>query len=417
MIPRADAFAALSDPLRAVLLQAIVEGSIQVGSVGHVRRRRGASGELFYLDFGRSWGPRYLRSFRGIPFGDNRELAQGVLHAVEKMVQAGRPLADVLAELAPESADGATVDTLLEEWLEHFERLVRVGQRQPRTLAAYRRWARREFTWWQGQSLFSVTDATVEDFALHLAELAQPNGRPLSAKTQRGVLLGFRAFLSWAKKRRPGFQIPTFELPEVESRVPVTLTANQQLAVLEAISEEERGVFLALSTCGIRPSEARVIRVSCWSPEAKTIRIVEGAKDDRIDGLVRGPKRASQKRVVPAMPVLQGWLEEHVPEHRRRWEPEGWLFQNPKAVNETRQWGKGALHKIWNAACRQAGAQASLYEGTKHTLGTLLKNLGVDDRDIATIFGHGDIRSVAHYAKIAETSTRATLERLHGEDR
>ena len=44
-------------------------------------------------------------------------------------------------------------------------------------------------------------------------------------------------------------------------------------------------------------------------------------------------------------------------------------------------------------------AWVSLYEGTKHALGTAMKAAGVDDRVIADLFGHSDARSVLPYSK------------------
>jgi hypothetical protein len=51
------------------------------------------------------------------------------------------------------------------------------------------------------------------------------------------------------------------------------------------------------------------------------------------------------------------------------------------------------------------------YEGTKHSLGTALKDENVDDGTIAALFGHSDTRSVEPYAKI-RPNVRSALARL-----
>ena len=114
------------------------------------------------------------------------------------------------------------------------------------------------------------------------------------------------------------------------------------------------------------------------------------------------------------VPLLGQWLDEFVPETRVRWEPDGWLFTNPDAENRTRQWSETALRRTWLRACSQVGVKIGLYEGTKHTLGTLLKSAGEDDRVIAQVFGHADIRSVLPYARVKNATVRAALLRLHG---
>jgi site-specific recombinase XerD len=74
------------------------------------------------------------------------------------------------------------------------------------------------------------------------------------------------------------------------------------------------------------------------------------------------------------------------------------------------------LRRTWGNACTDAGLEIGLYEGTKHTLGTLLKSAGEDDRVIAELFGHADIRSILPYARVKNTTVRAALMRLHGND-
>ncbi len=60
--------------------------------------------------------------------------------------------------------------------------------------------------------------------------------------------------------------------------------------------------------------------------------------------------------------------------------------------------------------------KCSLYEGTKHSLGTALKAAGVEDRVIQQRFGHADIRSVQAYARIGDGTLREALARLHPSD-
>ena len=122
---------------RAMTWAAMARGEIRIGNVvGY-----GDHGTRFKIDFGRRWKPRYLYSFRGARF-ESREMAEAILAHVHMEVAKGRALDDVLSELAPHQSATSGVDQLLERWLDLFRRRVRAGDRQPRTLRDYERWAR-----------------------------------------------------------------------------------------------------------------------------------------------------------------------------------------------------------------------------------------------------------------------------------
>jgi len=346
-------------------------------------------------------------------------MAEAILAHIELEVAKPRPLGDILSELAPEASGESSIETLVDEWLEIFERKVRIGDRQPRTLRDYQRWARREakqrnepenhFAWWYGRSIWEIDEASVEGWSYWLAERTR-NGNPISAKSRRNILSGFHSFCVWvARKKRKTFEVPRFEWPEVDEHLPTPLAPDLAIQVLSAIPEPKRGIFLLFATAGVRPSEGRVVRISCWTGDE--IRISEGAKDRRVGGLVRGTKKRKMK-IVPVMPVLKAWLETYVPAERRIAEPTGWLFQNPDASNGGRQWAETTLRRTWLDACKKVGVKVGLYEGTKHTLGTALKALGADDRVIAELFGHSDPRSVQYYAKVQSQTVRSAVAQI-----
>jgi integrase len=50
-----------------------------------------------------------------------------------------------------------------------------------------------------------------------------------------------------------------------------------------------------------------------------------------------------------------------------------------------------------------------VYAGTKHSTATALKAAGSDDRVLATLMGHSDVRSVERYAHVQTQVIRSTL--------
>ena len=374
--------------------------------LGRVVERKGRTAS-YRLDFGALLAERYVYSIRGRGFR-SREHAGEVLALIEGEVARGRALADVLAELNPAAAAVQTLDGLLGRWLALFRKRVEVGERQPRTLRELERWAQPggHFAWWHGKALGDVTRASLEEWSLSLA-----TERKLSAKSRRNVLAGFSSFLGWiATDARPGYAPPPFPWPALDERQPVIITAELQGAILAAIPETKRGLFLAMAHCMVRPSEARALRVRDWDHTANELRVSRAAKDWRAEGAVRGLK-ARNAKVVPIVSFeFWNWLARNVPAARRLQEPDAPLFPNPDSPSG--RWAPETMRRVWRKACARVGVSVSLYEGTKHSTATRLKALGADDRILQAVMGHRDRRSVEFYSKLSGSVLRDALLEL-----
>jgi site-specific recombinase XerD len=85
--------------------------------------------------------------------------------------------------------------------------------------------------------------------------------------------------------------------------------------------------------------------------------------------VICGPKKRKGVKTLPLSDRCRGWLETHI-------------------------------------------TPAGVYEGCKHSSATYLKELGVDDRLLATIMGHSDPSSAEKYAKIQGTAIKSALAKL-----
>jgi integrase len=396
-----------------MLWAAMARGEVQVGKVVEYGDRN----PRYKIDFGRRWAPRYLYSFRGARF-ESRAMADAILAHVHMEVSKGRALDDVLSELAPHQSATSGVDNLLVEWLDLFRKKVKAGDRQPRTLREYERWARSDpknpekpenhFAWWYGRSVWEVDEASLEEWSYWQAE------KGISPKSRRNVLAGFRSFLVWVTRKRRDFTVPPFPWPTTPDHLPTVLTRELQAKVLETIPEPKRGIFIAMADLLIRPSEARVLRVRDWT--ADELRVERAAKDRKLGGIVRGPKKATGVKTLPGSVRLLDWLEAHVSVERRLKESDGPLFSN--SDSDSGWWSETSLRRTWGNACTRAGVPGvGLYEGTKHSTATHLKGLGADDRLLAAIMGHRDPRSVEKYAKVQGRAIRNALALLERADR
>lgn len=359
------------------------------------------------IDFGRRWSARYLYSFRGGPL-DTRELAEAVLAFIETQVARGRAVDDVLGEVAPEVRGATSIEPLLRRWLVVFGKRVETGSRQPRTFEEYSRWAEPNghFSFWFPRGLHEVDRASLEEWSFWLSD------RGLGGKTIRNVMAGFRSFLSWVSDHSKGFLVPRFPWPEVDEHQPIILRHEIQWKILMGIPWPRAGIFFAMAQCLIRPSEARALRVRDWMDDE--IRVSRAAKDKRVGGVVRGLKSRNQKVLPIGGEPLAMWLDEHVSAERRLADPDGPLFLNPDAYNADGRWAVGAMRRAWAKACADAGvAGVSLYTGTKHSTATHLKGLGADDRVLAQLMGHRDLRSVTRYAKLSPSAIDRAMRRLY----
>ena len=190
---------------------------------------------------------------------------------------------------------------------------------------------------------------------------------------------------------------------------PRVLTLETQDAILAAIPETDRGIFLALARMGLRPGEAVALEAGDY--QDGWLHVTRALKGRRLSDPVRAPKNNRGKR-LPVDPELQAWIERHVPAERRI--RGGLLFENARGKDPARRWTPTSLHRRWEAACGAVGLSApiSLYEGTKHTFATNAKRRGVEDRLLQRFLGHRDRRSVERYARLADEALIAVLRPL-----
>ena len=155
---------------------------------------------------------------------------------------------------------------------------------------------------------------------------------------------------------------------------------------------DSRGISLALTLLGLRPSEAARLRAADYAagdPGWLTIGVTKNRQVERL----------------PAPDELADWIAEHVPrEARLQGAP---LFALPYRGRERRPagpWTKTSMRRVWKAARTATGVEISLYEGTKRSRATDLLRQGVSERMLQALLGHRDARSTRRYARLADAA-------------
>ena len=365
-----------------------------------------------YVDFGpahRVWsfplGAKTLRL--------TREMAELVLAHVQGELASGRDLPSALSDFEPKYAAANLVDTRLARWLEIKRREARAHDRAASYVAELERWAKAGgyFAWWAGKSIRDVTEASLEDWALWLGE--QPGrrrgaraGEPLSPATRARILAGFRSFLGWLYQRRELAELPRhFPWPKVPERARRVLSIVDQAAVFAAIPEADRGIFLALGTLGLRPSEARALEVA--DLRDGWLSIDKKCAGQGVDAPVVQGTKTSFARTLPIGEELAAWIGKHVPREARLERRRLFVLSSTSAP-----WSHSSLADYWRDACEKVGVRGvSLYPGTKHTFATDADARGVRERDLQAMLGHADPKSTRIYAQLRPDALVRVLRR------
>ena len=372
-----------------------------VGKLGRIRsRKRGKAQPLeFFLDFrpvGRVW------SHHGIRLTDE-ETANRLLEQIRGKVAEDRSLADVLAEYLPATAKPNLVPARVAAWLEVKRRQVETGDRSPTYLRELRRYARPggEFSWWANRSIHEISYAALEDWSGWLADKETKHGR-LSAKTRANILGAFRGFVGWLHRREEIRKVPEFPTVDVPEYLPRIISIEDQAAILAAIPDERRGIFLTLALMGLRPGEARALNVA--DLHDGWLHVSHAMKGDTADA-PRGPTKTKKAKRLPMPTELAEWIEAHVDISSRL--TGAALFPHPRTG---KRWSHRSLRDTWIKAQESVGIYGvAFYQATKHSFATDALRRGVPKHLIARFLGHADTRSTDLYARLAETELVTVL--------
>jgi len=399
----------ISSPDELLRATAAVLMARQHSGKGAVRQHR--DGRI-YVDFGpahRVWS---------FPLGDRgmrltREMAELVLRHVQSERGRGRQLPSVLAEFEPRLALANLITTRIERWLEGKRREATAHDLAATYVAELERWAKPGglFSWWADKGLRDIDEASCEDYAMWLGEQCSrrrgaARDAKLSPATRARVLAGFHSFLGWLFRRRELAELPrSYPWPRVPEREIRVLSIGDQDAVLAAIPEVDRGIFLALATLGLRPNEARALEVADYRDG--TLAVDKKASGQGVDAPVLRGTKTRYARTVPVGEELAAWIAQHVPAKARLQGRRLFVLHSTGAP-----WSHSSLCEHWRLACQRVGvAGVSLYPGTKHTMATDAIRRGVPERSVQAMLGHRDLRSTRGYARLGDQALVQVLRK------
>ncbi|MGK5547240.1 tyrosine-type recombinase/integrase [Streptomyces sp. URMC 127] len=170
--------------------------------------------------------------------------------------------------------------------------------------------------------------------------------------------------------------------------------------------------------CPPRCATHKGYKRGCPKPCAKTCTRHASTCPQRKDGglVFTRPKTKKSQEPVPILPPLIPWLHEHKAQQEEArvaagaaWHESGALFTRPdgRPLDPRQDWEE------FKELLAEAGiSDRRLYDGSRHTTGTILNELGVDMPTIMEILRHTQISQTRRYVKGRSTLSKDAMRRM-----
>ena len=284
---------------------------LDMGDFGAVRRHKDGR---YFVELPSQGGRKRRIWSQPVPGGHmpwTKDTAGRALELIRARIAQGATIDEALATFLSTSHEVHLVLARAAQWLETKRREVEAGDRSPTYVRELERYMRPggHFSFWDGWSIHEVNYASLEDWSHWLAD------RGLSPKTRWNILGAFHSFLGWLYRREEIQELPReYPWPKPTESAPAVLSWQAQQAVLLAIAEERRGIFLALALMGLRPGEA--VALECGDYHDGWLTVSKARKGERLHAPIRSTKTGKPKRLrIPE--ELEEWISRHVPPEAR----------------------------------------------------------------------------------------------------
>lgn len=220
------------------------------------------------------------------------------------------------------------------------------------------------------------------------------NSITLTGKGKYNVMNAMHSMMdyAWRSKRIP--EMPPFPKKEDYNIVEPTikwLREDRQMAVIDAIPEIHRPIFLWLKYHLRRPAEACAL---LWEDYDVINRIFLVRNSISARKCVDSTKTGVE-HVTPCHPNFRPIIDAMVRGVG------GFVFQNPRARKDGKRYTNESLNIIWRQACESVGESIDLYSGLKHSsCSQYVNEKGYSIHDVQALTDHARLESVKRYAKV-----------------
>ncbi len=325
---------------------------------GKIRSRRRKNGLVtYYIDFyPKLKGPdRRLTSYSGVTLKTHED-ALILQQRIKAHTDNGKTLAEAVSAYRQPQDRRNRVRALAKQWIDWVED---ASSLEPYTVRGYRGHVNKQFEWWGNRTIDQI-----DWDLLHQWTVWMRDEKGLAPKTIKNVLTTMKSFLSWHRMRDKRFVIPTFPtVKKAKRKKPVTMTLFEQVAVLEKIAEEDRGIFLAYAHLTLRQGEGRACLVEHYDFKTRELWVGDAIKGDNANA-PRGDTKTGECGRYPVSEELAEWIDRNV-SSAARFRGNVSLFPNPRTG---RIYSRKTIQNIWRDACKRAEIDhIPPYRATKHS--------------------------------------------------
>lgn len=178
---------------------------------------------------------------------------------------------------------------------------------------------------------------------------------------------------------------PIFPEVKIDEKPPVWVDYYTQLKIIKTIPKKDRPIFLFLAWQGVRPGEARALKVKDIDFKVGGVLIARTRSDNELKERTKG--KHSKWRAIN--PMLLGLLKRQCAGKL----PEAFVFTNTRTGDG---YSESAFKRVW--APLKKHFPITPYQTTRHSFASHLVKTGVHLNTIKDILGHTDIRTTLKYA-------------------
>lgn len=284
--------------------------------------------------------------------------------------------------------------------IEYFEAWLKTKEKKkPATIKGYRSY----FKCWI-KPFFQKYPVMLHEIQLDILDKLLDSIQ-LSGKGKHNVMMCFHTFMDYAWRSRRIPEIPPFPKREDYSIVEPTikwLPEERQMAIINAIPEIHRPIFLWLKYHLRRPSEACALMGEDYDQINKIFiirRTISARK--RVEST-----KTKTEHIIPCHREFEKYLSKH------SLRPGDYIFQNPNARKRGKRYTNESLNSIWRKSCKMVDETIDLYSGLKHSsCSQYINEKGLSISELQIITDHKRLDSVRKYAKVEVSRKRALMER------
>jgi integrase len=270
----------------------------------------------------------------------------------------------------------------------------------PSSLRNYKKMIDTAKTYFANKDVRDIRKIHVIEYRTYLEQ------KPVGPKSIPNFLTLLKTFMNWVKSDLGILSIvPPFPVIEVSEPVINWVSAEDQVKLLSHAREGDKPIFMFLMLSGIRPGEARALRVG-------DVDLTKGIIHVRatFSGKVYREKRkgkGAKPYVIPLhqemIPYIQGRIKSAL--------PGAWLFFNPITGGHI---SVDRLNDGWNIVRKRAGItyRLRLYDATRHSLASGLLARGESLFTVSKLLGYATIKTTERYAHSDIESLRRSVEKV-----